>query len=670
MFNFDTQKFNFNEPLNETSHTLSLSLDDFEDDFDDEIEVSRPSQAKYDKIESFTNFKMFLAAKVFQPLELSDPHYAWKELFYDGEKHFIAYIDETFIRKNANGGNREHHYQLYVDLNDTTHELRIGNCTSFRKSRFMGINYPLIKICEKYQDGPVYIGDIYLDLSYSTRETCENILKKIEFPLIFPKITESVSIYRCVWKDKKYYLPDQQPGNEFTDIDKNLVFSHEFVSHLGGFSNNLEGASVNLFYKLFKSFDDFAKVTKLFCNKGATVHSEFNTLFTENVYERFIEQFKIKIDEELGIESEEKRKFEELEIKSKQKLLDLISQNAIEHFDSINEKSKNLLSIKTLFKERKSKDPYRKFDLPVIELILKDNGIDIDKIVNNYESKWTTSFYNFANMFIEHCKRIKCCKRLSYVLDNIERGKIDFKYYPDDRGLNYGNYGNDTNLAFDGLSEDELKYLKELIFGLKPNISWDNYSIEIDKSRIKYNSEEDIEMYRTLLAMFGRYSNAFFDDDNVNNHIYNKFLLLQRFVYLLYVLNDEKEGKNLKYTALFSMKFHYIEYGYYGGYVPFNLSDISMPLNTYQQLYKFIKQIAYIIENGYNIKFPNLGAFSYYSSFNHNLFKFYGIEENDNMENLINNEFDTDNKPNMNVLDTTSLNKMLTTIFTNIDKKI
>ena len=666
MFNFNTCKFDFNNNLNETSHTLSLSLDDF-DDFDDEIEVQpKQIQTKSERIENTTNFKLFLAAKVFAPLELTEPKYAWKEISYQGEKHFIAYIDQTFIRKSQTG-NKSHHYQLYIDLNDTTHELRIGNCTSYRKSRFMGINYPLIKICEKYQDGPVYIGDIYVDLEYGTHETCEKILNKINLPLVFPNITDNISIYRCVWNDKKYYLPDQQPGDEFANIDSKLVFSHEFVNHLAGFSNNLDGVGVNLFYKLFNSFDDFAKVTKLLCEKGATVRTEFGTQFTENVYERFIEQFKIKVDEELGIESEEKRKFEELETKSKQYLSDILSQNAIDHFDSIINKSANLLSVKTLFKERKSKDPYRKFDLPVIELILKDNGIDIDNIVNSYETKWTHYFYKFANLFIEHCKRIQCCKRANYVIDNLERGNIDFKYCVDTETVDWNN---NAHRQFDGLSDEELKCLKEIIFGLKPNISWDTYSVEVDESLLKYKDKEDIEICRMLLSRLGRYSEAFVDDDNVDNHVYNKFLLLQRFVYLLYVLNDEKEGKNLKTTALYSMKFHYIEYGYYGGYMPFNLSDISMSLNCYQQLYKFIKQIAYIIENGYNIKFPNLGAFGYDSSFNHGIFRVYGIEEKDDMFELINNEFDTNNKPNMRTLNITSINKMLTTIFTNIDKKI
>ena len=663
MFNFNKQKFDFNYTINENKHTLSLSLDDF-DDFDDEIDVQQEIQSKSERVENFTNFKLFLAAKIFSPLELDNPHYAWKEVSYNNEKHYIAYIDEIFVRKSQNE-NKEYHYQIYVDLNDTTHELRIGNCTSFKKSRFMGINYPLIKICEKYQDGPVYIGDIYVDLSFGTRETCEKILNKINLPLIFPNITNNVSIYRCVWKDKKYYLPDQQPGDKFIDIDNKLVFSHDFVNHLAGFSNNLDGVNVNLFYKLFKSFDDFAKVTKLLCEKGATVCTEFGTQFTENVYERFIEQFKIKVDEELGIESEEKRKFEELEIKSKQYLLDVLSPNVIDHFDSIISKSPNLLSIKTMFKERKSKDPFRKFDLPVIELILKDNGIDIDNIVNSYETKWTHYFYKFANLFIEHCKRIQCCNRANYVLDNIERGNVNFKYIVDSdtngQGVEYR--------QFDGLSDEELKSLKEIIFGLKPNISWDAYSVEVNESLLKYKDKEDIEICRKLLSRLGRYSESFVDD-NVDNHVYNKFLLLQRFVYLLYVLNDEKEGKNLKATALYSMKFHYIEYGYYSGYIPFNLSDISMTLNCYQQLYKFIKQIAYIIENGFNIKFPNLGAFGYDSSFNHGIFKAYGIEEKDNMIELINNEFDTNNKPNMRTLNTTSINKMMSTIFTNIDKKI
>ena len=179
-------------------------------------------------------------------------------------------------------------------------------------------------------------------------------------------------------------------------------------------------------------------------------------------------------------------------------------------------------------------------------------------------------------MFIEHCKRIQCCNRANYVLDNIERGNVNFKYIVDSdngQGVEYR--------QFDGLSDEELKSLKEIIFGLKPNISWDAYSVEVNESLLKYKDKEDIEICKKLLSRLGRYSESFVDDDNVDNHVYNKFLLLQRFVYLLYVLNDEKEGKNLKATALYSMKFHYIEYGYYGGYIPFNLSDISMTLNCY-----------------------------------------------------------------------------------------
>ena len=70
---------------------------------------------------------------------------------------------------------------------------------------------------------------------------------------------------------------------------------------------------------------------------------------------------------------------------AKKFITDEFPETVIDHFESINSKAPTLLSIRTLSKERKSKDPYRKLDLPVIKLILKDNGIDIEKIVNEYE---------------------------------------------------------------------------------------------------------------------------------------------------------------------------------------------------------------------------------------------------------------------------------------------
>jgi len=49
-------------------------------------------------------------------------------------------------------------------------------------------------------------------------------------------------------------------------------------------------------------------------------------------------------------------------------------------------------------------------------------------------------------------------------------------------------------------------------------------------------------------------------------------------------------------------------YGYPGKYDPLSLGDNWLRIDTYAQLYKFIKMIAYVIENGYNITVPNLGC--------------------------------------------------------------
>ena len=37
-----------------------------------------------------------------------------------------------------------------------------------------------IKICEEFNDGPVYIADIYVDLAFSYKETPEEIINKID----------------------------------------------------------------------------------------------------------------------------------------------------------------------------------------------------------------------------------------------------------------------------------------------------------------------------------------------------------------------------------------------------------------------------------------------------------------------------------------------------------
>jgi len=46
--------------------------------------------------------------------------------------------------------------------------------------------------------------------------------------------------------------------------------------------------------------------------------------------------------------------------------------------------------------------------LPVIDLILKDNGIDVDKLVKKYEAEFLDNLYKFINLLDEHFDRIHC----------------------------------------------------------------------------------------------------------------------------------------------------------------------------------------------------------------------------------------------------------------------
>jgi len=96
----------------------------------------------------------------------------------------------------------------------------------------------------------------------------------------------------------------------------------------------------------------------------------------------------------------------------------MFSESVITNYDEINrklpnyvltnKKLTNYLTTRILNKERTSNDPYRKFDLPIVDLILKDNGIDVDKLVEEYEAEFLDNLYKFINVLDEHFDRIHC----------------------------------------------------------------------------------------------------------------------------------------------------------------------------------------------------------------------------------------------------------------------
>ena len=86
----------------------------------------------------------------------------------------------------------------------------------------------------------------------------------------------------------------------------------------------------------------------------------------------------------------------------------------------------------------------------------------------------------------------------------------------------------------------------------------------------------------------------------------------------------------------------------------------------YARVVFFVKfeKIIFVV---YNITIPNLGCCSDREK---NLILAQCGESKYKIDYIVNNEFNYDNKPNVDLLNTTSLEKMFATIFKNIDKKL
>lgn len=685
MFKFEKiSDFDFNRIYESTSvHTFGLSLDDFDEDDDMPIVHQKSKQKHSDYFE----FDIFLHGKIFPCLEQefdlanknskTEPcRYTWKRVNKDDGAHYIAYIYSF-----QQGKSKNYEFQFYIDLNVDTYELLIGNCSSFAVFRYFNISYPLIKICEEFNDGPVYIADIYVDMAYSYTESPEEIINKIEIPDKFKNVKGGISLYRCLWNGKAYYYPMATPNkNSFTDIEPQVKIPHKFIEHLTGFKNTFKDASVELYYNAFESFDDFKKLVVLFCEQDAMVTTEFDYHFTKENYEDLLVEFKELIEEKKGIEIEQKKQNTDIENKCKAKIQNMFSKDVIEHFESIIEKAPRLLSTKIMFKERKSKDPYRKFDLPIVELILKDNGIDIDKLVEKYENEFLDNLYKFINLIDKHFDRIKCAP------DKKQKLFQDIFIY-NNVGANYKTVDNNDEV-FDGLTNEEVQLLKALMSGMKVlQTDEPGGACYPDKSKLDNKSEDTYNFAMAVISCLCNYKESYLGeirdklplsyDYTLATHLFNKFLLLQRFVYLFNKLvvddhndqisDEEQMWQYPKPDGTYSTQYTYISggYGYPGMYLPLNFSNNSLRLNNYIQLYKFLKMIAYIIENGYNITIPNLSCIE---DNRNKLLITYGAGEFTN--DIIDNEFSYDNKPNVDLLNTTSLEKMFATIFKNIDKKI
>lgn len=703
MFKFEKiSDFDFNK-INESSlHHLNFSLDDFDDE---DVDITQMSQTS-SKVKQTIDFDTFLYQHIFNPIEMldkvnnsNDIKYAWKEYPQDGNTHYLAYIEIT-----QNNKKEYKKYYIYIDLNNNTKELHIGNCNSYGhsgSSRYMSISYPLIKICETYANGPVYIGDIYLDLGFGINETAESLLNKIKTPLEFIGISQEISIYRCIWNNKNYYYPFNGLNKKgFTEIDNAVKIPHNFVEHLKGFSGNLSYSITNLYYNAFDNWYDFLKMVVLICDSEGVVKTDFNYQFTPENYEEKLQEFKELVESEIGNIEEEKIQAASYEEKCKQKIQEMFSETVITNYDEINrklpnyvlanKKLSNYLTTRILNKERTSTDPYRKFDLPVIDLILKDNGINVDKLVEEYEADFLDNLYKFINLLDEHFDRIHCSPIAKYYLfrDIFIRGNIKAQYACTEKINNTPTGGFDDE-TFDGLTKEEIQLMKKLMTGLKV-LQIDNQGrCQADVSKLNNKSEESIHLANAVIDCFGEYSNGQIGDIHASKnsteaediHAYNKFALLQRFVYLLSILivedhnktvEEKGTGKTWEYPQQFAVylyNYNYTRggYGYPGKYDPLSLGDNWLRIDTYTQLYKFVKMIAYVIENAYNITVPNLGCCD--DTVKNQILRAYG--ELEYKEDLtVNSEFSYDNKPNMNTFNVSSLNTMFETIFKNISDKI
>ena len=703
MFKFEKlSNFDFNRIYESSLHHLNFSLDDFDDEDDDITQMSQTNS----KVKHTIDFDTFLGQYIFNPIGIldkvnnsNDIKYAWKEYLQDGNIHYLAYIEIM-----QNNKKEQKKYYLYIDLNNNTKELYIGNCNSYGhsgSSRFMSISYPLIKICEAYANGPVYIGDIYLDFGFGINETAESLLNKIKTPLKFIGISQEISIYRCVWNNKNYYYPfNGLSKKSFTEINNAVKIPHNFVEHLKGFSGNLGYSITNLYYNAFDNWYDFLKMVVLICDNEGEVRTDFNYQFTPENYEEKLQEFKELIESEIGNVEEEKKQIASYEEKCKQKIQEMFSETAITNYDEINrklpnyvltnKKLSNYLTTRILNKERTSNDPYRKFDLPAVDLILKDNGIDIDKLVEQYEAEFLDNLYKFINVLDEHFDRIHCNPSQKYQLfqDIFISGRIGVKYPCTTKIHNTPTEWFDDEV-FDGLTKEEIQLMKKLMAGLKVLQTDEQGKCQADISRLNNKSEESIHLANAVIRCFGGYGGQQIGElkasknsiESEDIHAYNKFVLLQRFVYLLSILIVEDHnkiveekgiGKQWDYPqqcAVYLYNYNYTEggYGYPGKYNPLTLGDNWMRIDTYAQLYKFVKMIAYVIENAYNITVPNLGCCD--DKVKNQILRTYGeLEYNENL--TVNSEFSYDNKPNMNTLNVSSLNTMFETIFKNLNTKI
>jgi len=120
-------------------------------------------------------------------------------------------------------------------------------------------------------------------------------------------VTENITFWRTVWNKKGYYLPDVRPGMSLMEIDDELKLTSEFVEHFNGLDSKLRhGTKIPLFYNMFNSFEDFAKITKIFCDANALVFTEFGIELTKSSYDENIVEFENRLNSKLDLEAKKK----------------------------------------------------------------------------------------------------------------------------------------------------------------------------------------------------------------------------------------------------------------------------------------------------------------------------------------------------------------------------
>ena len=553
----------------------------------------------------------------------------------DQVRHFMC----CFIYHN---NSTKDDLQMVVDYCENTKSLILAVLSEYRVSttKWFNVSYPLIKMIsgcntDQYK---IYIGQIYRENSWRYSNSPDKVINQQYANGLdisdFMSVSESCSFFRGKWDNKTYYLPDTPA--RYKKVKKNwpkdLIIPHSFFNCFGGFLSKhtpisddhvIEDSEYTLLYKeMFESDEDFKTMVKILCEANYPVYDQTaNIKYTSKNYLQLLGLS----DSQEGSESSEDKEYRE-------KLEKLLGEPVVNAFKDVLLYDP-MLKVNSLYKERVSeKNIYKKFNDAIVEKILLDNGIDLNKLLVESTNRAKEIFKKIFDINIKLCKY------------------GDFADY-----LQYGHSKYTYEKEYD-----------QLIYDLRNEIG------ELSKS-------DEAELYNYCTSKGYNINNLdiTFICGYYNEYVvapYNKLLwqrcmspkdkLIVRFYYLLAnrCYDDVAIDGNATIQQIISPDDSYFilatryNNDAFGGGTIYNLGNINYTINTYKSLYKFCTYIAYAIENAYNdIKRLNFSTLPYHQNSPGDVINWQA-------------QF-TEDTPDMNTFNTNTLSKCLTTIFTNIASK-